>query len=189
MLPRSPPTLLQSNNTESKPYELQFIGKRGERNIANKAYRSLSCSPVSAPAAAPVLAGAAPLAPKPNPPPAIMYAESQEPYNALETSENVTNIGKIFPSKHRSTPAAAPVLAGAAPKPNPPAIKNVKSLQWNCNFWKAKNRKEILSTKPIKLLSSLHTCSSACACRCCPEAPQTSCNQIILSQNLMNCNL
>jgi hypothetical protein len=60
-----------------------------EKNISNKAYRNLSSSPLSAPAAAPVLAGAAPLAPKPNPPPAIMYADSKEPYNALETSENV----------------------------------------------------------------------------------------------------
>jgi hypothetical protein len=25
------------------------------------------------------------------------------------------------------------------------------------------------STKPIKLLSSLQTCSSASACRCCPK--------------------
>jgi hypothetical protein len=48
-----------------------------KRNIANKAYRSLSSSPLSAPAAAPVLAGAAPLAPKPNPPPAIMYASQK----------------------------------------------------------------------------------------------------------------
>ena len=65
------------------------MGEKVEKkNIANKAYRNLSRSPLSAPAAAPVLAGAAPLAPKPNPP-ATMYAESQEPYNALETSENI----------------------------------------------------------------------------------------------------
>jgi hypothetical protein len=48
----------------------------------------LVLSYLSRPAAATVLAGAAPLAPKPNPP-ATMYAESQEPYNALETSENI----------------------------------------------------------------------------------------------------
>ena len=67
-----------------------YEGKRRDtRNIANKAYRSLSSfSPLSAPAAAPVLVGAGPPAPKPNPP-AIMYVESEEPYNALETSENV----------------------------------------------------------------------------------------------------
>jgi hypothetical protein len=35
------------------------------------------------------------------------------------------------------------------------------SKAYNGNAIPAKNRKEILSTKPIKLLSSLHTCNSA----------------------------
>jgi hypothetical protein len=50
---------------------------------------------LSRPAAAPVLAGAAPLAPKPNPP-APMYPETQEPYKGLETSENIKIKGKYI---------------------------------------------------------------------------------------------
>jgi hypothetical protein len=76
-----------------------YEGKRRDtRNIANKTYRSLSsCASLSAPAAAPVLVVAAPPVPKPNPP-AIMHIESEEPYNALETSENIKKYGK---SLHR----------------------------------------------------------------------------------------
>jgi hypothetical protein len=51
--------------------------------------------------------------------------------NAFSISEKVIrrrkNTDETYDAEHRSSPAAAPVLAGAAPKPNPPAIKCAES--------------------------------------------------------------
>ena len=93
-------------------------------NIANEDYEA---EYLSRPAA--VLAGAAPN------PPATKSAESNDLYSAFSISEKNIRIEKMCRQRslssccHLSRPAAAPVLAGAAPKPNPPAIKHAESKE------------------------------------------------------------
>jgi hypothetical protein len=102
------------------------------------------------------------------------YAESKERHHAFAISaKNVFLIfekskGKhyeTYDAAHLSSPAAAPVLAGAAPKPNPPAIKYAESKEPPNAFATSENIRTSLSCS-----SSFHTCRSASACRCCPKA-------------------